>query len=106
LIEILHGTTPAIVHLAAGKPHREKYRKKIMTIGAITRDSAGEQLSAIGSMKNTGIVAIFDDGKPVMNARVMRRAMGANDTFSGPAPAYSNAGSMGLLNAQHAGALQ
>src|SRR5436305_14774764 len=44
----------------------------VYPIGAITKDSAGEQLSAIGSMKNAGIVAISDDGKPVMNARVMR----------------------------------
>jgi dihydroorotase len=47
----------------------------VCPIGAITKSSAGEELSAIGSMKNAGIVAISDDGRPVMNARVMRRAM-------------------------------
>jgi dihydroorotase len=47
----------------------------VFPIGAITKDSAGEQLSAIGSMKAAGIVAISDDGRPVMNSRVMRRAM-------------------------------
>jgi dihydroorotase len=47
----------------------------VFPIGAITRNSAGEELAAIGSMKNAGIVAISDDGRPVMNARVMRRAM-------------------------------
>ena len=47
----------------------------VFPIGAITRNSAGEELAAIGAMKNAGIVAISDDGKPVMNARVMRRAM-------------------------------
>ena len=47
----------------------------VFPIGAITRDSAGEELAAIGSMKQAGIVAISDDGRPVMNARVMRRAM-------------------------------
>jgi dihydroorotase, multifunctional complex type len=47
----------------------------VYPIGAITRNSAGEELAAIGSMKNAGIVAISDDGRPVMNARVMRRAM-------------------------------
>jgi dihydroorotase len=47
----------------------------VFPIGAITKGSAGEELSAIGSMKNAGIVAISDDGRPVMNARVMRRAM-------------------------------
>src|SRR3954471_21758821 len=47
----------------------------VFPIGAITKNSAGEELSAIASMKQEGIVAISDDGKPVMNARVVRRAM-------------------------------
>ncbi len=47
----------------------------VYPIGAITKKSAGEELSAIASMKEAGIVAISDDGKPVMNARVIRRAM-------------------------------
>jgi dihydroorotase len=47
----------------------------VFPIGAITKGSAGEELAAIGSMKQAGAVAISDDGRPVMNARVMRRAM-------------------------------
>jgi dihydroorotase len=47
----------------------------VLPIGAITKGSKGEELAAIGSMKKAGIVAISDDGKPVMNSRVMRRAM-------------------------------
>ncbi len=47
----------------------------VFPIGAITQGSAGEELAAIASMKQAGIVAISDDGKPVMNARVVRRAM-------------------------------
>jgi dihydroorotase len=56
----------------------------VFPIGAITKDSAGEKLSAIGSMKNAGIVAISDDGHPVMNARVMRRAMEFARSFDLP----------------------
>lgn len=57
----------------------EQARKKavvnVFPIGAITKGSAGEEISAIGGMKAAGAVAISDDGLPVMNARVMRRAM-------------------------------
>src|SRR5579864_8385191 len=49
----------------------------VWPIGAITKNGAGEELAAIGSMKQAGAVAISDDGRPVMNARVMRRAMEA-----------------------------
>ena len=47
----------------------------VFPIGAITKGSKGEQLAEIGAMKKAGIVAISDDGLPVMNSRVMRRAM-------------------------------
>ena len=54
---------------------RQQCVVNVYPIGAITKNSAGEELSAIASMKEAGIVAISDDGKPVMNARVIRRAM-------------------------------
>ncbi len=47
----------------------------VLPVGAITENSEGERLAAIGSMKAAGAVAISDDGRPVMNSRVMRRAM-------------------------------
>ena len=56
----------------------------VFPIGAITKGSAGEELAAIGSMKQAGIVAISDDGRPVMNARVMRRAMEFARSFDLP----------------------
>src|SRR5580700_3880864 len=56
----------------------------VFPIGAITKNSAGEELAAIGLMKAAGIVAISDDGRPVMNARVMRRAMETARSFGLP----------------------
>ena len=54
---------------------REVAIVNVFPIGAITKGSLGEELAAIGSMREVGIVAISDDGRPVMNARIMRRAM-------------------------------
>jgi dihydroorotase len=54
---------------------RQVAKVNVFPIGAITKGSLGEELAAIGSMRDAGIVAISDDGRPVMNARVMRRAM-------------------------------
>ncbi len=56
----------------------------VFPIGAITKGSAGEELAAIGSMRQAGAVAISDDGRPVMNARVMRRAMEFARSFGIP----------------------
>ena len=54
---------------------RAKAVVNVFPIGAITKGSEGEELAAIGGMKEAGAVAISDDGRPVMNSRVMRRAM-------------------------------
>ncbi|MFN8687070.1 MAG: dihydroorotase [Acidobacteriota bacterium] len=56
----------------------------VFPIGAITKASAGEELASIGAMKAAGAVAISDDGRPVMNSRVMRRAMEIAASFDLP----------------------
>jgi len=48
---------------------------RVFPIGAITKGSEGKELSEIGDLHEAGCVAISDDGRPVMNSLVMRRAM-------------------------------
>ena len=48
---------------------------RVYPIGAITAGSKGEQLAEIGEMKRAGVVAISDDGRPVADTNLMRRAM-------------------------------
>ena len=47
----------------------------VFPIGAITKGLEGKELAEIGDLRRAGCVAISDDGKPVMNSLVMRRAM-------------------------------
>src|SRR5262249_29466429 len=47
----------------------------VFPIGAITQGSKGEHLAEVGEMKTAGVVAISDDGRPVGDSGVMRRAM-------------------------------
>ena len=47
----------------------------VLPVGAITKGSEGKELAEIGDLRRSGCVAISDDGKPVMNSLVMRRAM-------------------------------
>ena len=53
-------------------------------IGAITKRSEGKELAEIGDLRRAGCVAISDDGKPVMNSLVMRRAMEYARAFDVP----------------------
>ncbi|WP_455243979.1 dihydroorotase [Petrachloros mirabilis] len=54
---------------------REAGLANVLPIGAITKGSEGKELAEIGDLRRAGCVAISDDGKPVMNSLVMRRAM-------------------------------
>lgn len=47
----------------------------VFPIGSITKGSKGTELAEMGEMKEAGIVAISDDGRPVPSAGMMRRAM-------------------------------
>ena len=53
-------------------------------IGAVSKGQKGEQLAEFGEMKDAGIVAVSDDGRPVMNAELLRRAMEYARTFGLP----------------------
>ncbi len=48
---------------------------KVYPTGAISVGSLGENLSEIYDMKQAGIVAVTDDGLPLENANLMRRAL-------------------------------
>lgn len=47
----------------------------VFPVGAITKGSNGAELAEMGEMKAAGAVAVSDDGRPVPNAGMMRRAM-------------------------------
>ncbi len=47
----------------------------VFPIGAITKESDGTELAEMGEMQAAGAVAVSDDGRPVPNAGIMRRAM-------------------------------
>ena len=54
---------------------------RVYPIGAITKGSKGEELAEMGELHDAGCVGISDDGKPVMSAAVMRRAMEYSKIF-------------------------
>jgi dihydroorotase len=54
---------------------REQARTHVFPVGAVTKELKGESLAEIGELKEAGVVALSDDGKPVMNGNLFRRAM-------------------------------
>jgi dihydroorotase len=48
---------------------------RVYPVGAISQSSEGHQLAEFGEMQAAGIVAVTDDGRPVRDSQLMRRAL-------------------------------
>ena len=57
---------------------------RVYPLGSISLGQKGNQLAAIGEMVDAGAVGITDDGNPVMNSGLMRRAMEYAQAFDIP----------------------
>jgi len=73
------GTTDYMLRKAASEGLCDVY-----PIGAITKGQKGEELAPLGLMSEEGCVAFSDDGRPVMNPLIMRRALEYSKSFGFP----------------------
>ncbi len=61
----------------------------VLPIGAITKGQKGDELAEIGTMRKEGCIAFSDDGQPVMNSLIMRRALEYSQAFNVPVISHS-----------------
>ena len=61
----------------------------ILPIGAITKGLMGETLSDMGELKEAGCIGYSDDGRPVSNSEIMRRALEYSKMFDLPCIQHS-----------------
>jgi dihydroorotase len=54
---------------------REHACSHIFPVGAVTKGLKGESLAEMGELRDAGVVALSDDGNPVGNAGLFRRAL-------------------------------
>lgn len=78
-VACMPNTKPVIDHKSVVSYIVEKAKKEgvvnVFPIGSITKGLEGVELSEMGMMKDAGIVAVSDDGRPVMNGAIMKKAM-------------------------------
>lgn len=65
---------PAITRLILDKA-AEAAGVRVYPVAAISKGLKGEQLCEFGELKAAGAVGVSDDGRPVMNGQLMRRAL-------------------------------
>ncbi|MBI4425371.1 MAG: dihydroorotase, partial [Elusimicrobia bacterium] len=75
--------TPALVRFVYSRARAEA-AVNVLVAGAVTRGQLGLELTEMRKMAEAGAVAATDDGRPVMNAQVMRRALEYAKAFGFP----------------------
>ena len=48
---------------------------RVLPVGCVSKGRCGEELAEMGDLADAGVVAFSDDGSPVANAELMRRAL-------------------------------
>ncbi len=74
---------------------------RIYPVGALSKASEGAALAEYGEMKEAGIVALSDDGRPVVNSQLMRRALEYASNYRLPVLCHSEEltlSSTGVMN--------
>ncbi|GEL68760.1 dihydroorotase [Myxococcus virescens] len=71
--------------------------------GAITKGLKGEELAEMGELVFAGCVAITDDGRPVMNASLMRRTLQYATQFDVPVMVHEEDLTLSAGGAMHEG---
>jgi dihydroorotase len=78
---------------------------RVYPIGAVSKDLKGEQLAEIGEMHQAGIVAVSDDGQPIMDGGLMRRALEYTAMFGLPVIVHEQDACIAGEGVMHEGAV-
>jgi len=94
--------SPAVTRFIIEQAKRAQLAN-VFPLGALTKGSDGKELAEMGEMKNAGIVAVSDDGRPVPGAGTMRRAMEYARGFDLTVVDHAQDGSLSVGGAMHEG---
>lgn len=78
---------------------------RVWPVGTITMGRAGESLAEVGALVRAGCVAISDDGAPVADSQLFRRALEYIKLFDIPLIEHSEDGSLMAKGVMNEGAL-
>ncbi|MCA1576794.1 MAG: dihydroorotase [Acidobacteria bacterium] len=93
---------PAVTRFIVEQAQKAKLAN-VYPIGAVTKGSGGKELAEMGEMKNAGIVAVSDDGRPVPTSGMMRRAMEYARGFDLPVVDHCQDASLSAGGVMHEG---
>ena len=76
---------------------------RVYPIGAVTRGLGGRELAELGELAEAGCVAYSDDGQPVMNSALLRRALEYAQAFGRPIISHAEDAALSEGGVMHEG---
>ena len=76
---------------------------RVLPIAAVTKGLRGEELTDFAALRAAGAVAFSDDGMPIMNPDVMRRALAQGRRVGAPVIAHEEDRTLACGGVMHAG---
>lgn len=76
---------------------------RVYPIGAVTRGLEGRELAELGELAEAGCVAYSDDGRPVMNSGLLRRALEYAQAFGKPIVSHAEDAQLAEGGVMHEG---
>ena len=76
---------------------------RVLPVAAVTKDLAGEELTDFAALRQAGAVAFSDDGVPVVDGELMRRAFVAAREIGAPVIAHAEDPELAAGGVMHAG---
>lgn len=80
-------------------------KARVYPVGAISKGSKGLELAEFGEMQKAGAVAFSDDGHPVSNSQLMRRALEYASNYGRPIISHSEEMTLSKNGAMNEGSL-
>jgi dihydroorotase len=76
---------------------------RVYPMGAVTRGLGGTELAELGELAEAGCVAYSDDGRPVMNSALLRRALEYAQAFGKPIVSHAEDATLAAGGVMHEG---
>ena len=76
---------------------------RVYPVGAVSKGLKGEELAELADLRAAGCVAVSDDGKPVYNAQLMRRALEYCSMLGMPVIAHEEDANLNEQGVMHEG---
>ena len=92
----------AVTEMVVAEAARNGYCR-VYPVGAVSKGLKGEELAELADLRAAGCVAVSDDGKPVYNAQLMRRALEYSTMLGMPVIAHEEDANLNEGGVMHEG---